>query len=83
MYWGRSNEKNNKKYYAVFHIDWFENVMGVSPLQKNEYVLGNSLTGRGQQILEEHRIDNAIILAAGMSARFVPFNYEKPKGLLG
>lgn len=82
MYWGRSNEKNNKKYYAVFHIDWFENVMGVSPLQKNEYVLGNSLTGRGQQILEEHRIDNAIILAAGMSARFVPFNYEKPKGLL-
>ena len=33
-------------------------------------------------MLEEHKIDNAIILAAGMSTRFVPLSYEQPKGLL-
>ena len=29
-----------------------------------------------------HKVDNAIILAAGMSSRFVPLSYERPKGLL-
>lgn len=42
----------------------------------------DGVTKKGKDYLEEHRIDNAIILAAGMSTRFVPFNYEMPKGLL-
>ena len=42
----------------------------------------NGVTDEGRKILQSHRIDNAIILAAGMCTRFVPFNYEKPKGLL-
>ncbi len=29
-----------------------------------------------------YKVDNAIILAAGMSSRFVPLSYEKPKALL-
>lgn len=29
-----------------------------------------------------HKVDNAIILAAGFGSRFVPLTYEKPKGLL-
>ncbi len=40
------------------------------------------LTPKGRQALEPYRVDNAIILAAGMSTRFVPFSYEKPKGLM-
>lgn len=28
------------------------------------------------------KVDNAIILAAGMSSRFLPLSYERPKGLL-
>ncbi len=36
----------------------------------------------GKELLEAYKIDNAIILAAGMSTRFVPLNYEIPKGLL-
>ena len=32
--------------------------------------------------LKDHKVDNAIILAAGMSSRFVPLSYERPKGLL-
>ncbi len=41
-----------------------------------------SITESGQAELDEHRVDNAIILAAGMSTRFVPVSYELPKGLI-
>jgi CTP:phosphocholine cytidylyltransferase-like protein/thiamine kinase-like enzyme len=40
------------------------------------------LTAAGRDYLEQFRVDNAIILAAGFGARFVPFTYETPKGLL-
>lgn len=46
------------------------------------YLNDEHVTKKGVEILNKHRIDNAIILAAGMSTRFVPFNYEMPKGLL-
>lgn len=46
------------------------------------YLSNEGLTKKGRKILEEHKVDNAIILAAGMSSRFVPLNFEKPKGLL-
>lgn len=40
------------------------------------------LTKYGQDALEPYKVDNAIILAAGMSTRFAPISYEKPKGLI-
>lgn len=43
---------------------------------------GLHLTEQGAQALEPYRVDNAIILAAGLSTRFAPISYEKPKGLL-
>lgn len=51
-------------------------------LNEEEYVKNSEITAKGDAFLEEHRIDNALILAAGMSTRFVPFNFEMPKGLL-
>lgn len=51
-------------------------------LQKEGFVDNKQITAKGEEVLDRHRIDNAIILAAGMSTRFVPLNYEKPKGLL-
>lgn len=39
------------------------------------------LTEKGKTVLAEYKVDNAIILAAGMSTRFVPISYEFPKGL--
>lgn len=39
------------------------------------------ITEEGINALEPYRVRNAIVLAAGMSTRFVPFSYEKPKGL--
>lgn len=52
-------------------------------LVNGRYILQDgSLTKAGLEELEHYRVDNAIILAAGMSTRFVPLNFEKPKGLL-
>lgn len=52
-------------------------------LLNNNYINNdNSLTNKGTAMLESHKVDNAIILAAGMSTRFVPICYETPKGLL-
>ena len=51
-------------------------------LEEDGYIEQEELTTKAEKLLEEHQIDNAVILAAGMSTRFVPFNYEKPKGLL-
>lgn len=41
-----------------------------------------ALTEAGEEALEQFRVKNAVIMAAGMSSRFVPLSYEKPKGLL-
>lgn len=43
---------------------------------------GLQVTEQGNAALEPYRVDNAIILAAGLSTRFAPISYEKPKGLL-
>lgn len=40
------------------------------------------LTPAGLAYLEEFRVDNAIIIAAGFGSRFVPLTFETPKGLL-
>ncbi len=40
------------------------------------------LTSAGLEALAPHKVENAIIMAAGLSSRFAPISYEKPKGLL-
>ena len=40
------------------------------------------LSELGKEALEPYRVQNAIIMAAGMSSRFAPLSYEVPKGLL-
>jgi CTP:phosphocholine cytidylyltransferase-like protein/thiamine kinase-like enzyme len=41
-----------------------------------------SLSPAGLAALAPYKVDNAVIMAAGMSTRFAPLSYEKPKGLL-
>lgn len=48
----------------------------------DKYIAEDKLTQKGEQYLDEHSIENAIILAAGVSSRFVPLCFEKPKALL-
>ena len=46
------------------------------------YIAERALTEAGRAALEPYRVDNAIILAAGLSSRFAPISYERPKGIL-
>lgn len=36
----------------------------------------------GRELLEQHKVDGAVIIAAGFGSRFVPLTFETPKGLL-
>lgn len=42
----------------------------------------NAVTLEGIRSMEPYRVENAVIMTAGMSSRFVPLSYEKPKALL-
>ncbi len=47
-----------------------------------ELVEDGRLTAKGMAALRPYAVDNAVILAAGLSSRFAPISYERPKGLL-
>lgn len=46
------------------------------------YGVEYSVTDKGRQLLNNHKVDNAVIMAAGFGSRFVPMTYDTPKGLL-
>ena len=48
----------------------------------SDYVNDKGITEAGLAALSPYKVDNAVIMAAGMSSRFMPLSLEKPKGLL-
>ena len=49
----------------------------------DEGLVGNSrLAPKGMAALKPYTVDNAVILAAGLSSRFAPISHERPEGLL-
>ncbi|MGE9990486.1 phosphotransferase [Paratractidigestivibacter faecalis] len=54
----------------------------VKSLQEGGLIADGAPTSEGMQALLPHKVRNAIILAAGLSSRFAPISYEKPKGVL-
>lgn len=54
----------------------------VRRLSEHRLVRDGQVTEDGLAALEPYRVQNAVIMAAGLSSRFVPLSYEKPKGLL-
>lgn len=50
--------------------------------EEQELVDEHGITDGGVDALAPYKVRNAIIMAAGMSSRFVPISLEKPKGLL-
>lgn len=67
--------KNLYKPYSVIEEEYMQ-------LVNEGYADDYKITQKGKGFLEQHRIENAVILAAGVSSRFVPLCFEKPKGLL-
>lgn len=41
-----------------------------------------AITPLGVEALAPYKVDNAVIMAAGLSSRFAPISFEKPKGIL-
>ncbi|MCQ2528337.1 MAG: phosphotransferase [Saccharofermentans sp.] len=54
----------------------------VSELTEKKLVEDGKPTELGLKELSPYKVKNAVIMAAGMSSRFAPLSYEKPKGLL-
>ena len=46
------------------------------------YIDKRRITQAGRVALEPYRVDNAVIMAAGLAQRFAPISYERPKGAL-
>ena len=52
-------------------------------LKEKDYITEDlKITKQGEAALAPYKVKNAVIMAAGMSSRFAPLSYEKPKGLL-
>lgn len=54
----------------------------VKALTAQGLIVEGGPTEAGIAALAPYKVDNAVILAAGLSSRFAPISYEKPKGLL-
>ena len=46
------------------------------------YIDERAITNAGREALEPYRVTGAVIMAAGLSSRFAPISYERPKGTL-
>lgn len=76
---------------GVLSVDKLSNMLFKTPEQiesacselgQEGLINNNGITAEGMKFLQDYKIDNAVILAAGLSSRFVPLSYEIPKGLL-
>lgn len=81
--------KNQDKEYTQEEISnntkiSLEKVEDILEKLKNNEIIDKdfNITDKGFIELEPYKVDNAIIMAAGMSSRFAPLSYESPKGLL-
>ncbi len=56
----------------------------IADLRKAAYIdeRATKITEAGLQAMAPYKVKNAVIMAAGMSSRFAPLSYEKPKALL-
>lgn len=59
-----------------------DNETAVRELTDAGLAADGAITQAGLDALEPYRVRNAVIMAAGLSSRFAPISYEKPKGVL-
>ena len=53
----------------------------MNQLKKEGWIDSLGVTPKGKKELEKYRVNNAIIMSAGMSTRLAPLSFDKPKGL--
>ncbi|MGM9614583.1 MAG: phosphotransferase [Oscillospiraceae bacterium] len=62
---------------ALGHREIYRNLVKAGLVSREN----DGLTDAGMKALEPYRVNNAVILAAGASTRFIPLSLEQPKGL--
>lgn len=79
----QSNEKLNQRQLAD-HTDLSLGSVNsaVKTLEDQGLIDDSLITPKGLEALKPYEVKNAIIMAAGLSSRFAPISYEKPKGVL-
>ena len=73
-------EKELQKYPDIW-TEIEEYKLAVRALERNGYIANEMITEKGKIELEKHKVDNAVIMAAGYSARCMPLSSVLPKGL--
>ena len=81
-----SIKKNGVRSYRKMHESTGLSLGLISKLMASfaaaGYIDDTGITEPGLKALSPYKVSNAVIMAAGMSSRFVPLSLEKPKGLL-
>jgi len=77
----RDIKEKELKAYPEIWTKMEEYQLAVSALERKGYVSNCTITPKGHSELERHKVDNAIIMAAGYSARCMPLSSVLPKGL--
>ena len=79
----QSNEKLNQRQLAEHTELSLGSVNSAVKTLEDQSLIDDSLiTPKGLEALKPYEVKNAIIMAAGLSSRFAPISYEKPKGVL-
>lgn len=73
---------NQRRLKAVTELSLGSVNAATRELEDAGLVESGQLTPAGFEAMHPYRVQNAVILAAGLSSRFAPISYEKPKGLL-
>ena len=77
---GKASSQRDVATQADVSLGTVNNIM--KKMREDGLVNGFTLTEAGEAALAPYKVDNAIIMAAGLSSRFVPLSYERPKGVL-
>jgi len=73
-------EKGLKKYPEAW-MEIEEYKLAVRALERDGYIVDGTISEKGENKLQNHKVDNAVIMAAGYSARCMPLSSVLPKGL--
>ena len=68
--------------FDIDRLNAFKDVESLNTLKKNGFISSDEkITYAGLDALKPYEVNNAVILAAGASTRFIPLSLEQPKGL--
>lgn len=77
---GKASSQRDVATQADVSLGTVNNIM--KKLREDGLMNGFTLTEAGEAALAPYKVDNAIIMVAGLSSRFVPLSYERPKDVL-